>query len=432
MIAELLLLLGLTLLNGLLAMAEMAVVSSKPTRLKLLIEQKRHGARRALALAENPGRFLSTVQIGITLVGVVAGAYSGATLGERLGATLLEWGVATGTAELLGMGIVVGFVTYLSLIVGELVPKQLALRAPETLACALAPLLTTLAMLASPLVWVLERSGRIVLGLLGQTQVREQKVTEEEIHAMMIEAEQSGVMDTDERKIIGRVMRLADKPVRAVMTPRNQLDMLDLDDDHATHWEQIKESHHSRFPVFRGDPDKILGVIWAKDLLMAGGPDTPMGALNWEQLVLETPNIPDTMDALDAVDMLRKSPVHLGMVYDEYGVFVGVVTAADILEAIVGSFASADPDDRDEQPIVRRADGSLLIAGWVSTEDVHVALNVPLPEEAEYSTAAGLVIALSEAIPEVGEVFTYQGWRLEVVDKDGTRIDKILASRIQA
>lgn len=432
MIAELLLLLSLTLFNGLLAMAEMAVVSSKPARLKALIEQQRRGARRALVLAQNPGRFLSTVQIGITLVGIVAGAYSGATLGERLGGTLLAWGVPTGTAELLGLGLVVGLVTYLSLIVGELVPKQLALRAPEALACALAPFLTFFASAAAPLVWVLEHSGRTVLGLLGHTQIAPQKVTEEEIHALMAEAEQSGVMETDERQIIHRVMRLADKPVRAVMTPRNQLDMLDLDDDHSTHWAQIKESRHSRFPVFRGDSDRILGVIWAKDLLMAGGPETPISALNWEALVLETPNIPDTMDALDAVEVLRKSSVHLGMVYDEYGVFVGVVTASDILEAIVGSFASSDPSERDEQPIVRREDGSLLIAGWVSTEEVHVALNVLLPEDADYSTAAGLVIALSETIPEVGEAFEYAGWRIEVVDKDGTRIDKILASKLPA
>lgn len=434
MLFELLLLLALTLFNGLLAMAEMAVVSSKPVRLKGLIEQGRRGARRALVLAENPGRFLSTVQIGITLVGVIAGAFSGATLGGRLGEALLLWGVPAGTAEVLGMGVVVGLVTYLSLIVGELVPKQLALRAPEAIACALAPLLTTLATVAAPLVWVLEHSGRTIMKLLGQTSVPVQKVTDEEIHALMAEAERTGVMETDERQIIHRVMRLADKPVRAVMTPRNQIDMLDLDDDHATHWAQIKESQHSRFPVYRSNPEKILGVIWAKDLLMAGGQSgeqgAPVTANNWEELVLETPNIPDTMDALDAVDVLRQSPVHLGMVYDEYGVFVGVVTAADILEAIVGSFASSDPDERDEQPIVRREDGSLLVAGWVSTEDVHIALGLPHPADADYSTAAGLVIELHEAIPAVGEVIDYQGWRLEVVDKDGTRIDKILASRV--
>ena len=422
---EVAILAALIILNGLLAMSELAVVSSRPARLRVLVDRGVTGSRRALALASDPGKFLSTVQIGITLVGVLSGAFSGATLGLRLAAWLSEFGLSPALAETSGVGAVVAVITYASLIIGELVPKQIALRDPEAVAVKVAPAMTVLASIASPLVWALNVSGKAVLWFLGHHGRVEEKVTEEEIRTLIAEAETAGVLEPGEKEMIAGVMRLGDRPVGAVMTPRREVDMLDLTSGPEAVRVALTESPHSRLPVYESDPDNLLGIVQAKDLLdayMAGGdPDI-------RQFVREAPVIPDSADALDVVSILKNSPVHIGLVHDEHGHFEGVVTTADILEAIVGVFRT---DQGPVEPaLVRRHDGSFLISGWMPVDEFSERLGIPLSEDRPYHTVAGFVLKKIGAIPKVGDSFDSHGWRFEVLDLDGRRVDKVLATKI--
>src|SRR6266550_362758 len=396
---------ALILLNGLLALAELAIVSSRRARLQALVDRDVVGSRRALALATDPGRFLSTVQVGITLIGVLSGAFSGATLGLHLAEWFVELGLRASVAEALGVGLVVAVITYFSLVIGELVPKQIALRNPEKIAVRVAPAMTALASISSPIVSFLDISGRAVLRALGYRAQPEHRVTDEEIRSLMAEAETAGVLEPGERAMIAGVMRLGDRPVRAIMTPRREVDMLDV----------------------TADPEEILGIVQAKDLLDAylRGERPDMRAQ-----VRPAPNVPDTADALDVLDVIKGSPVHIALVHDEYGQFEGIVTNADILEAIAGAFRT------DEGPLepeaVRRQDGSWLISGSMPADEMADRLSVVLPPDRSYHTAAGFVLSQFGHLPEIGESFDSQGWRFEVVDLDGRRIDKIQASRIAA
>ncbi len=418
---------ALILLNGLLALAELAIVSSRRARLQALVDRQVIGSRRALALATDPGRFLSTVQIGITLVGVLSGAFSGATLGLHLAKWFIDLGLRSSVAEAVGVGLVVAVITYFSLVIGELVPKQIALRNPEKIAVRVAPAMTALATIASPIVSFLDVSGRAVLRALGYRAQPAHRVTDEEIRSLMAEAETAGVLEPGERAMIAGVMRLGDRPVRAIMTPRRQVDMIDLTADPEDIRRTIVESAHSRLPAHAGTPEEMLGVIQAKDLLDAylrgERPDI-------RAQLRPAPNVPDTADALDVLGVIKRSPVHIALVHDEYGQFEGIVTNADILEAIAGAFRT------DEGPLepeaVRRQDGSWLISGSMPADEMADRLSVVLPPDRSYHTAAGFVLTQFGHLPEIGESFDSQGWRFEVVDLDGRRIDKILASRIAA
>ena len=420
----------LIVLNGLLAMAELAVVSSRPARLRTFVEREVVGSRRALALASDPGRFLSTVQIGITLIGVLSGAFSGATLGVRLADWLFDLGLPRAIADATGVGIVVTVITYASLIVGELVPKQIALRDPEAIAVRVAPAMTILARVAAPLVWLLDMSGDIVLRVLGHPEEAKERVTDEEIRTLIAEAESAGVIEPGERAMIAGVMRLGDRPVRAMMTPRREVDMVDLSADTATLCSAIMESKHSRLPMHEGNPDEVLGVVQAKELLDAFmcGKVPGIRADIIREHVRQAPVIPDTADALSVVDLIKTSPVHIALVHDEYGHFEGVVTNSDILEAIVGAFRT------DEGPVepdaVQRDDGSWLVSGSMPADEMGERLGVDVPEDRSYHTAAGFVLEHMGHLPNVGEKFETQDWRFEIVDLDGRRIDKILASRV--
>ena len=415
----------LIVINGLLAMSELAVVSSRPARLAALVEKNVKGSRRALALASDPGKFLSTVQIGITLIGVLSGAFSGATLGQRLTGLLIQAGWSQGVADAVGVGVVVTIITYASLIMGELVPKQIALRDPESVAVRVAPFMTLLAKVSAPAVWLLDRSGKGLLWLLGHRGEAGEKVSEDEIRTLVVEAENAGVLEPGEKEMIAGVMRLGDLPVGAVMTPRREVSMIDLADTPDAIRSALTASHHSRFVVFDRDADAALGIVHAKDILD--------GYLSGQQpdlrkLVRPAPVIPEFLDARDVVAVLRDSAVHMGLVHDEYGVFQGVVTSADILEAIVGGFHTEEGPP--EQAALKRDDGSYLISGWMPAVEFASLLQIVLPLSRSYQTVAGFLLSHFGRIPDVGDRVEVDGWRFEVIDLDGQRIDKVLAAKL--
>ncbi|CAM5183963.1 Putative hemolysin OS=Bosea thiooxidans OX=53254 GN=SAMN05660750_04102 PE=3 SV=1 [Bosea thiooxidans] len=424
MLTEILIVLALTIVNGLLAMSELAVVSSRTARLKVLSDQGNKGAATAMRLAEDPGRFLSTVQIGITLVGVLSGAFSGATLGTRLSEWLGTQGFSQSASDTLGVGLVVVAITYLSLILGELVPKQIALRDPERVAARVAPAMLLLSKIGAPLVFLLDVSGKAVLALLGQKGESEEKVTEEEVRTIIAEAETAGVLERDEREMIAGVMRLADRSARALMTPRREVEVIDLSDSAEEIRAQLKETRRSRLPVQDGESDSIIGVVLMKDLidfLAAGEVD------ELRQHVQDAPVVMDTANSLHVLREIRSSRVHMALVFDEYGHFEGIITPGDVLEAIIGAFQE---EEEDEPALVTRADGSYLVAGWMQVDEFSHELGIPIPRDADFQTVAGFVLAEMNHLPNVGEAFDKGHWRFEVVDLDGRRIDKILVSRI--
>ena len=414
----------LTLINGLLAMSELAIVSARPARLRLLADKGSKGAVTALVLADDPGRFLSSVQIGITLVGVLAGAFSGATLGARLAAVLLEAGVPTSVAQPLGVGSVVVVITYLSLIVGELVPKQIALRAPEQVASRVAPMMRMLASVAAPLVWVLDKSGQAVLRLLGQSGVRSQKVSDEEVRLIIAEAESSGAMKHAESQMIAGVMRIADRNARGLMTPRNDVEMINVDSGRVALLQQMNDLNRSKLPAWEGDRDNVIGVLSTRDLLTPALLDQDF---NLRDLLREAPVVRDGQSALEVIEKLRTSPSHMALVYDEYGHFEGVITPMDVLEAITGEFLD---DEMDEPKVVTRADGSMLVAGWMPVDEFADLLSIGLDDSRDFQTVAGLVLDVMGRLPAVGDYIDLDNWRIEVVDLDGRRVDKLLVSRL--
>ena len=418
---------GLILLNALFAMSELAIVSARAARLKVAAENGSSGARVALELAEEPGKFLSTVQIGITLVGIVAGAYSGSSLGGPTGERLAALGVPARFADDAGFALVIAVTTYFSLVVGELVPKQIALRAAEPIAMVAARPMALLAKITAPLVWLLRTSSDALLRVIGMRQPSDQQVTADELHLMFAEATRSGVIEEDERQIMSGIMRLADRPVRELMTPRTELDLVDRGATEAEIRAAIRASPHSLLPVADGSPDNIVGVLKAREVLgcLLTGNKIDVGALMKKAEV-----IPDQLDAMDALKLLQQSDVAMAMVHDEYGHLEGIVTPADLLTAIVGNFVS-HLDEGDEPMVVERHDGSLLIAGGLPADALANELSIELPDDRDYATAAGYALSVLRRLPGEGEWFVDQGWRFEVVDMDGRKIDKLLASKVR-
>lgn len=418
----------LVLLNGAFAMSELAIVSSRRSRLMALQRQGSAGAEAALALADDPQRFLPTVQVGITMVGIVAGAFGGARLSGTIGAALDAIpGVAPYGVEI-AFALVVLIITYLSLILGELVPKQVALRNPERVAVVVSRPLAALARFSSPVVWVLGKSSAVVLRLFGPAVPGEQSVTEEEVKAVVAEGAQAGALETEERHMIERVLRLADKPVRALMTPRNDLAWLDRSDPPEEIGARLRASSVTRFVVADGRVDNVVGVVTAKDLLdrLLSGEPLSLAAVMRQPLVL-----PDTLTALDALERLRGDRLGMALVMDEYGSFEGVVTASDLLEAIVGDLGPSEP--AVDGVAIERADGSLLLDGSMASDELRARLELPeLPGAGTYHTVAGLMLALLKRVPKEGDRIVWAGWRFEVVDMDGRRVDKVLASREEA
>jgi putative hemolysin len=417
----------LIVLNGVFALSELAVVSARKVRLEMLADRGVSGAQAAIALSENPGKFLSTVQIGITLVGIVAGAFSGATLGSRMSEFLANAGVRADIAGASGYVLIIGIITYLSVIVGELVPKHLALKNPERIACFIARPMNSLSRVAAPAVWLLDASTRGVFRLLGISTASESAITDEEILTIVAEAGSTGVIEEAERSMISGVIRLGDRSVRAVMTPRTEVEMVDVGEDAVSLKLKRKliDASHSCLPAFDGDRDNVIGVIMLRDMI------EPMLAASRVVIrdhVRNAPVVPDTLDALAALKILRNADVPMALVHDEYGHFEGLLTPADILDAIAGAFRS--DEDQAEPEAVRREDGSWLIAGWMPADEMAELLDISLPETRHYETVAGFVIDHLGKIPQAGEAIEFENWRFEVVDLDHRRVDKVLASRL--
>ncbi|KNX40030.1 Magnesium and cobalt efflux protein CorC [Roseovarius tolerans] len=314
-------------------------------------------------------------------------------------------------------------VTYLSLVIGELVPKQIALSNPESIAARVAPAMMLLSVIAAPLVWILDRSGKAVLKILGQNQRRQNRVSDEEIRLLIAEAKSAGVIEKGETAMIEGVMRIADRTAKGLMTTRHEVAIADAGETLDNILERFKTSGRSRLPLRDGGPDDIVGILHSRDLLRADCKN-----FNPRQLMMNAPVIHDALPAMDVVDRLRSSSEHMLLVYDEYGHFEGIVTAMDVLGAIAGGF---DETETDEPKIVERDDGSLLVAGWMPIDEFADRLEIPIQDDGDYETVAGLVLYLLAKLPTVGQVVWLQGWQIEVIDMDGRRIDKLLVQRAQ-
>jgi putative hemolysin len=417
--------LALIVLNGVFAMSELAIVSAKTSALEARAEAGSSGARTALMLAADPGKFLSTVQIGITLIGIIAGAYSGASLGAPVGERLAWLGLPARYADKTGFALVIALTTYLSLIVGELVPKQLGLRAAVPVALVMARPMAWLARAAAPLVWLLDRSSAALIALMGLRERGEPSVTAEELQMIFAEATRSGVIEAEQRQILTGVVRLAERPVREMMTPRTEVDWIEADADLAEIRQTIAESPHSLLPVAEGSPDTILGVVKVREVLAAMVAGEPVSI---RAMMKRVEVVPDQLDAMDALRVLQSAEVAMALVHDEYGHFEGLVTPVDLLTAIVGTFVS-DQDAGELPQVVEHEDGSLLVAGSLSADVLADRLGLDYGEDREFGTAAGFALSVLKKLPAEGEHFHAQGWRFEVVDMDGRRIDKLLVTR---
>jgi putative hemolysin len=410
---EALIILVLILLNGVFAMSELALVSARRSRLAVLERKGVAGASIARALSEDPQRFLPTIQVGITLVSVFTGVFGGARIASHFQVWLETIPAVGSAAETLALTIVVVLTTYLTLVLGELVPKHLALRRPESVAAWFARPVVWLARITAPAVWLLGISSGAILRLFGLHRTAQHTVTEEELKALLAEGAQAGVLEAEERDMIERLLRLADKPVRAIMTPRTDLACIDRNDSPKKIAAALKAAPHSRFIVCEGSIDNVVGLVQAKDLLdrILGGGELSVGAALRQPIVM-----PDTVTALDALERLKSDPNGLALVLDEYGSFEGV---GDPIEA------NADPNALGEA-----GDTILLMDGMMPVDELKARLHLPdLPAEGHYHTLAGLLLALLRRVPKAGDRMVFAGWRFEVLEMDGRRVDKVRATR---
>ncbi len=425
--SDVFIILALIAINGVFAMSEMAVVSARKPRLENLARKGNKGAQAALLLTSDPGRFLSTVQIGITLIGIIAGAYSGASLGGPVGLRIAAMGFDPELSATIGFAIVITLVTFFSLVIGELVPKQFALRKPEPIAVIVAIPMQILSRITAPFVWLLDRTSALIFRILRLKRESESHVTAEELHLIVAEASKSGVIEESERAIISGVVRLADRPVREVMTPRTEIDWIDVGASQGDVQQQLRDTPHSRILVAQGSVDEIIGVVQARDIMASLLRNE---AIDLRALMRPAPIVPDQVDAMDVLEALRGAAVPIAMVHDEYGHFEGIVTPADLLAAIAGDFVS-DQDEGDEPAIVERADGSLIVSGWTPADALADRIGITLPEDRDYATVAGLALDILKRIPDVGEMFEEQGYRFEILDLDGRKIDKLLVAEVE-
>jgi putative hemolysin len=423
--AQVALVFGLIVLNGYFAMSELAIVSARRARLQQRADAGSLGARVALELSDHPTRFLSTVQIGITLIGILAGAYSGATFAEELALQLISVGIPQNVSEPLAIGLVVLALTYLSLVVGELVPKRFALTHPDAIAARVAPSIKLVARITHPAVTILQISTEGVLRLLGVRSDSRARVTDEEINALVAEGSQQGLIDPAERQMVEEVLRLADRPVRTIMTNRRDIVWLDVADSVDDVRVKIADNGYSRFLVCDGTLDDCLGYVRTRTIV-----DRLLGQepLELRSMIREPLRVGPELKALELMAMFRRARPHIAMIADEYGTTLGLVTPADVLETIAGELAG---DAAARAQVVRREDGSWLVDPQIELRDLERALGEGgLALRADFMTLAGLILERLERVPQPGEVLVVNGWRLEVVDLDGQRIDKVIVSRL--
>lgn len=429
MTLEILIILLLIVANGVFAMSEIAIISARKVRLQQMANQGNAKARVALELADAPNRFLSTGQIGITLIGILAGAYGGATLSRSLATFLNRIPALAPYSQALSFGIVVVGITYLSLIIGELVPKRLALNSPEQIAANVAIPMRVLARIASPLVDLLSASTDLVLRVLGIGPVTEPLVTEEDLRVLIEQGTEAGTFEAAEQDMVERVFRLGDRPVSALMTPRPDIVWLDLEDSAEENRQKMIDSCHSRFPVCQGGLDNVLGMVHVIDLLGRCLSDQPLDlTVSLQQPVF----VPESTRGLKILELFKQTGIHLALVVDEYGVIQGLVTLNDIMVEIVGDVPSAD--ELEEPQVVQREDGSWLLDGMLPVDEFLELFEIkemPGEHRGSYQTLGGFVITHLGRIPTAADYFEWQGMRFEVMDMDGNRVDKVLVVPMQ-
>jgi putative hemolysin len=428
-VLELLIVAALIVLNAFFALSEMALMTSHKLRLKQMAQESK-GAAKALALAEHPDNLLSTVQVGITLIGVLAGVFGGEAIGLLIADWVSGiWPTAQRYAATIGIVTAVSLITAAQVIFGELIPKRLALTNAENIASTVAIPLDWLSRIARPVVFVLGAINRLVLRMLGIRDDNRNAVSEEEIRMLVSEGHAQGVIDVDERNMMNRVLRLGDRTADSLMTPRKKVVWLDQAASYEDNLQTMRKSQFSRFPVYRGNDQDVIGILEVKSLLDRFAERSPEIFQNLREPLF----VSESTHAMKLLEILREEQQSLALVVDEYGEIQGLVTLSDLMGAVVGRLQASENSD-DDALVVTRSDGSLLVDGSLPNDDLRELLGgVALPDgdEADYNTIAGLVIEQFGRIPHVGEHFDWAGWRIEVVDLDGARIDKLLVQKLQ-
>lgn len=423
---DLLILTALILLNGCLAMSELAMVTANRGRLERLRDQGDRGAATALQLLERPTHFLSTIQIGITAIGVLNGIVGQSALAGPLGTAISRFGVDPQLSYAGATFLVVALVTYFTIVVGELVPKRLAQAHSETIACLVARPLAGLALLALPFVKLLSFSTDTLLHALGKSELRGNALTEEDIHAVLAQGSAAGIIDPHEHEMVRKVFRLDDRPIASLMTPRSEIVYLDLEWDLSTNLGRVLDSDHTRFPVCEGSVDNIKGVANTKRLLQQSLKGEPLDVhRHLERAVF----VPESLTGMKLLDQFRNSGTQIAFVIDEYGELQGLVTVHDVMEALAGEFKPEDPEDAWA---IRRDDGSWLLDGLTpipELKDVLALSTVPDESKGRYHTLSGMIMWLMDRLPRTGDRVEWGGWRFEIVDLDGNRVDKVLVSK---
>ena len=415
-------------LNGVFSMSEIALVTSRRARLQVLSEDGNKGADKAIKLQDNPNWALSTIQVGITSIGILSGMVGEASLAGPVAEALTGWGVPADTARVLGVVVVVVFVTYFSIVLGELVPKRLGQGSPEMLACLVSRPLSALSLVMSPFVKLLSSSTEVILKVLGLDKDKGSGVTEEEIHQMVVEGSEAGTIEVQERDMVRNVFRLDDRTIGTLMTPRNEIEWIDMQDSVEDNIKKLVTSKHSRLPVCDGALDNIKGLCSTRYLLQQ---IVEAGKVDFTTHMLPVVYVPESLTGLELLDNFKENDVPVAIVVDEYGSVQGLVSPRDVLEAIAGEFKSVQGED---DWAIKREDGSLLVDGMMPVPELKDQLNLKtLPNEADgrYNTMAGMIIWMTGHLPKTGDVVTWDNWRFEVVDMDGHRIDKVLVSCIE-
>jgi putative hemolysin len=427
MTTEILIISLLLVLNAFFALSELAIVSASKPLLKQYIKKGKSSAQIALNLAENSGRFLSTIQVGITLVGTLAGAYGGTNIADKLIDPFNQIPIFNPHGEMIAVVLVVSCITYFSVVIGELVPKQVALSNATNIAMIVAPLMYILSNIFTPIVWVLEMSAKILLTILG-VNAQEEKMTEIEIQAVIAEGVSSGAIEEDEQKVIQRVIRLGDRDIKSIMTHRGDVKFVDVDDTLEQVRNKIKDAGHSRYPVIDKDTTKILGIVKTKELMAQAPSNNYFNVKNHIQDILF---FQENATCLEALNQFRTKSTHIAAVIDEYGSFEGVFTTSDLMEAIVGIIPS-NYDVGDEPLIIQRDDKSWLVDGLTPIEEINMSIGLEdIATDDDYQTIAGFVLSKISTNPYSGLSFDFMGYRFEIIDMDRHRIDKILIEKME-